>query len=199
LNESEITMSQPRSHPAAEAPRRSRTWLAAVAGVAAGSVAAMTLGGASALPSAAPAPVHPEVSVTAAAATVPRVAVISKLLDAFATGAAAGPGVINGLVATVVGSQHVPPPGDAVQSAAIQTVVDVGAQITQQGPAAIDAFRQAIAPMACANPAINAGIEAFAGGLDAVSGLGATIAPLDLTATEMATLLRGFEASPETC
>jgi hypothetical protein len=192
-------MSQPRSHPAAEVSRRSRTWLAAVAGVAAGSVAAMTLGGASASPSAAPAPYLDGVAVTAAAATTPRVAVISKLLDAFATGAAAGPGVINGVVATVVGSQHVPPPVDAVQSAAIQTVVDIGTQITTQGPAAIDAFRQAIAPMACANPAINAGIEAFAGGLDAVSGLGATIAPVDVTTAEIATLLRGFEASPEAC
>ena len=87
-----------------------------------------------------------------------------------------------------------------MQSAAIQSAVDLGAQITKQGPVAIDAFRRAIAPMACANPAINAGIEAMASGLDAASvGLGATIAPLDVTAKEVATLLRGFEAPPTGC
>jgi hypothetical protein len=127
------------------------------------------------------------------------VAGLSKVLDAFETGSAAGPGVINGVVVTVLGSQAFPPPGDQVQAAVIQGFVAVGTQMTTQGKAGIAQMRDAIAPLACANPAINAGIDVLAGGLDQVADTGAPIAPFDLTAAEMATLFRSFKAPATAC
>lgn len=69
--------------------------------------------------------------------------------------------------------------------------------MSTQGPPAIDQMKVALAPLACANPAINAAVNAVADGLDNGSTtLGAAIAPFDLTAHQTATLLRGFTAAP---
>lgn len=166
--------------------------LGALAGLVAGAAVSVAgIGGA--VPPAAPAP------VVAAADGPAQVAVISRLLDAFSTGAAAGPGVINGVVATVVGSQTFPPPGDQLQGAFLTAFTEVGAQIKTQGQAGVEAMREGLAPLACANPAVNQGIEAFAGGLDSIAATGAVIAPLDLTAAELATLFRSFKAPETSC
>ncbi|MDQ3293542.1 MAG: hypothetical protein M3527_03710, partial [Actinomycetota bacterium] len=129
-----------------------------------------------------------------------RVAAVSEVLDAFATGSTAGPGVIGGIARAVVGSQPVPPPGDQVQAALLDAIIQAGSQISEQGPPSIDAFRAAVAPLACANPAINAGLEALADGFDqSAADFGPTIAPFDLTAVETASFLRGLEAPEVPC
>ena len=173
---------------------RSRSLTVRRAAVAAATLAGAVAGG---FVSAADAGSGPRVA--AAADGPPTVAVFTKLLDAFSTGAAAGPGVINGIIATVVGSQAFPPPGDQVQQAIIQGFEEAGAQMKSNGQAGVEQMRDAIAPLACANPAVNAGIEALAQGFDAFAALGAPVAPFDLTAAETATLLRSLQAPETAC
>lgn len=180
-------------------PPRARRPLAVVAGSLAGALAGalFVVVTDDAVPQAAP-PAQ-EVEVRSVADGVAQVAVLSRLLDVFSTGAAAGPGIVNGVVATVVGSQQLPPPADEVQTAIVQGFTDLGAIIKDQGQAGVEQLRGAIAPLACANPVLDQGIEVIAGALDAVAGLGATVAPLDLTAAELAVLIRSFAAPVVPC
>ena len=109
----------------------------ALAGTVAGGVLSATL---------ATGPVEvaaPDAVLVATAEAPPQVAVISRMLDAFATGSAAGPGVLQGVVSTVVGSQAFPPPGDQVQAAITQGFAEVAAQIKDQGQAGVAAMREA--------------------------------------------------------
>lgn len=174
-----------------EAKRSGRSRRAAIAlAAAAGSVAGgwLSAGAGGAGP-----------TVVAAADGPPAVAGLGKVLDAFSTGAAAGPGVVNGIVVTVVGSQSLPPPADQVQSAILQGFTEIGAQIKENGQAGVEAMRQGLAPIACANPAINAGIEGLASAFDSFAALGAPVAPFDLTAAETAVLLRTLQAPEAAC
>lgn len=180
---------------------RTRIRVALVVGSLAGSVVGATVGaGATGGPAPAPTPAAAGAPGSTGAAEPDRVAVVSEILDAFTTGSQAGPGVIGGIARTVVGGQPVPPPGDQVQATLLETVIEIGAQISEQGPPSIDAFREAVAPLACANPVINAGIEALADGFEAAADdFGAAIAPFDLTAVETATFLRGLTAPETAC
>jgi hypothetical protein len=138
-------------------------------------------------------------NVVATADGPAQVAGLDKLLDAFNTGSAAGPGVVGGVVATVVGSQAFPPPADQVQLAIITGYNELGAQIKTNGQAGVAAMRDALAPLACANPAINAGLEAFAEAFDGFAAMGAPVAPFDLTAAEAAVLIRSLQAPEIAC
>lgn len=126
---------------------------------------------------------------------------LAELLDALETGSTVGPGVINGVVLTLVGSQALPPPGDEVQAAAIEATTTIGQQISTLSPDALDQLRDLIAPLACANSSMNAGINALAEALDQGSeAFGDALQPFDLTAQQMATFLRGLQSpQPHDC
>jgi hypothetical protein len=68
------------------------------------------------------------------------------------------------------------------------------------GPQGIDQIRRVVAPAACANAAVDAGIQAFANGLDGVVTLLApAIQPVDRTIHQTAGLVRGFQEPVTTC
>ena len=119
-----------------------------------------------------------------------RVAGVSYWLDSFETGARVMPGITNGLVTTVLSNQQLPPPLDQGQAQALQAISDAAVNLSVAGPEGIDQLREVIAPLACANPGINAGIEAFSGGLDGlVAALGSAIQPLDRTISQLSALV----------
>jgi len=139
-----------------------------------------------------PAPTATEVHSSDASPA--RVAAISKVLDVFRTGAAAGPGIINGVVGTVGGSQTLPPPLDAVQTQVLDQAAKAFQQASVQGPAAIDQFASSMGALSCLNPAVTPGIEAAAATLDSIATeFGSLIQPADRTLSQTATLLRQFE------
>jgi hypothetical protein len=134
----------------------------------------------------------------AVAAEPPRVTGISSALDAAETGNHLGPGtaygVATGVVFTPFGS--LPPEAAPV----VEAVADAWAVPPQQfaamqegGTQAIDAARGAAAPLAAANGPANSAVETAAGQLESSAGqYGPIIQPLDTTATELATTLRGL-------
>jgi hypothetical protein len=125
-----------------------------------------------------------------------RVAGVSYWLDAFETGARVTPGITNGLVSTVLSSQQLPPPLGQGQAEVLQAISDAAVNASVSGPAAIEQLRAALAPLACANPQINAGVAGFADGLDGlVTAIGPAIEPLDRTISQLSALIR---ASQET-
>jgi hypothetical protein len=130
----------------------------------------------------------------------PRVAVVSRVLDTFETGSRVGPGVINGAVNAVVSSQSLPPPADQVQAALQHTSTQLAGTISTAGPQGIDQMRAVVAPAACANALLNAGLQGFANATDeAAAQLGATIQPADRSLHQIAGLARSFQEPVSPC
>ena len=160
-----------------------RIRIAVGAGLVVGAIATATIGPSAAAPS--PKPPAP-------------VAVVSETLNVFQTGSSVGPGVIKGIVVTAIG-QPLPAPLNIAQQAVINAINTASTQISTQGPTGINRLRAVLAPLACANPVIDAAINAVADGLDAgATQLRTVIQPVDLTAHQTATLLRGFTAPKPT-
>ncbi|MGI8663396.1 MAG: hypothetical protein ACR2LQ_09340 [Acidimicrobiales bacterium] len=170
--------------------RASRIRMATAAGALAGSIIGAAITAGAAVTSAPPAP----------AAQPARVAVISRTLDVFETGSTIGPGVLKGVASAAVTSQSLPAPANQAQHAVLDAINQASTQITTNGPAGIDQLRVALAPLACANPAVNAAVKAVADGLDTGAlTLGGAIQPFDLAAHQTATLLRGFQTTDAGC
>lgn len=139
-------------------------------------------------------------AATAADEDPARVTVISSLLDVFATGSAAGPGVLNGLASTVIYLVDLPDPGSELQAGVASAVTETNAQIAERGGAGVEAFRDGVAGGACANGPLNQVIGAIADQFDVfASDFGEAIEPFDLTAAESAKLLRGLQEQEQGC
>jgi hypothetical protein len=125
---------------------------------------------------------------------------VSKTLGVFATGSAAGPGIIKGVAVTIISSQQLPAPLNKGQAAFATVINQLSNEISTNGPAGIAQLQAALAPLACANPAVDAGLAAFADALDAGAiKFGSLIQPFDLSAHQTATLVRSFEAPAVKC
>jgi hypothetical protein len=137
----------------------------------------------------------------ATAAEPDRVSGASLVLDSFEAGGTAGPGIANGIVATVLGSQQLPPPGDQAQAALLSAVSTAVQQMVTRSPGMIGALRSGLAPLACTNDGANVAIDAGASALDqGAESFGEVIQPFDVTTQEVAMLLRsGKEQQPEGC
>jgi hypothetical protein len=166
---------------------RLRTRLSIAAGVGAAGMLAGPALAASPSRAASPRPV----AVLAASPSPASVAIVTPLLNVMRTGSTAGPGVLKGVLLTVAGSYQLPPPANRAQQVVIAAINSVSATMSTQGPVGITALQKAIAPLACANPAITA----VANGMDAgATAFANVIQPFDRSAHQTATLLRSFEA-----
>jgi hypothetical protein len=143
----------------------------------------------------------PDVAKADPAADCPaaRVTGVSAVLDAVATGSAAGPSVLFG-VALVPLSQPLPAPLDAAQAQALTLGADGVQQMRTDAPGQIDQLRAGIAPLASGNEFANQGVEALAAGLDtAADTAGPAIAPGDTTLREAATVVRANHEPRASC
>jgi hypothetical protein len=125
------------------------------------------------------------------------VSLVSPIVGVMQTGAAVGPGIVSGVAVTGVSSIPVP----AATSSQVDTaIVDVAGAIAQYGPPALQQVQAAIAPLACLNSALNAGITDFADATDSVTNALATVIdPLNVTLQQVATLAQSFEEPAPSC
>lgn len=128
-----------------------------------------------------------------------RVAGVSYVLDAFATGAGVAPGIAYGVAQTVLST---PLPGPLGQ--AQQAVLNAGAQgvrtLSTEGPAQINALRAQVEMLAVYNDYANAFMEMGADQSDAFADqFSDVIQPFDVTIHEFATIIRAAEERSRTC
>jgi hypothetical protein len=125
------------------------------------------------------------------------VSLVSPIVSVMQTGAEVGPGIVSGVAVTGVSSIPVP----AATSSQIDTaIVNVAGAMAQDGPPALQQVQQAIAPLACLNSALNAGITEFVNTTDSVTNtLAAVIDPLNVTLQQIATLAQSFEEPDAAC
>jgi hypothetical protein len=128
-----------------------------------------------------------------------RVAGLSYVLDAFATGAGVAPGVAYGVAQAVLGS---PLPGPL--GAAQQQILNAGASavrtMSTEGPAQINGLRADVELLAVYNDYADAFMEMGADRADAFADQFAeTVQPFDVTIHEFATMVRTAEEHPQPC
>jgi hypothetical protein len=125
------------------------------------------------------------------------VTVLSPIVGVLQTGSEVGPGIVSGVAVTGVSALPVP----AATSSQIDTaIVDAAGAMAQYGPPALQQVQQAIAPLACLNPALNAGITQFVNTTDSVTNaLAGVIDPLNVTLQQVATLAQSFEEPATAC
>jgi hypothetical protein len=128
------------------------------------------------------------------------VAVVTPVIQILETGGsdglpeAYGLGV-SGVTLTLSLLQPVPGSEEVTRTVipALNDVVPVVGKLNQGTGAFFGAAQQAVAPLAVANPVLDAGVNAVSNQLDALSNqLGASIAPLNTTIPEVAATIRGL-------
>jgi hypothetical protein len=125
------------------------------------------------------------------------VSLLSPLLGVMQTGAAVGPGIVSGVAVTGVSSIPIPA---ATSSQIDNTIVQIAGEMAQYGPPALQQVQQEIAPLACLNQPINAGVTAFANATDTITNeLATAIDPLNVTLQQVATLGQSFEEPAVSC
>jgi len=131
-------------------------------------------------------------------ATPNPVTVVSPTVGVLQTGSAVGPGILSGVAVTGVSALPVP----AATSSQIDTaIVGAAGAMAQYGPPALQQVQQDIAPLACLNSALNAGITEFVNATDSLTNAtAAVIDPLNVTLQQIATLAQSFEEpAPSSC
>jgi len=126
------------------------------------------------------------------------VTVVSPTVGVLETGSAVGPGILSGVAVTGVSALPVP----AATSSQIDTaIVGAAGTMAKYGPPALQQVQQNIAPLACLNSALNAGIGEFGNTTDTLANAtAAVIDPLNVTLQQIATLAQSFEEpAPSSC
>jgi len=123
----------------------------------------------------------------------------SYLLDGFQTGAGAGPGVFEGLVASIVG-QPAPPPFGSLQQAFLAQSGTFAEKMAKDGPAYIQASRTLFEPFGVYNDYANAFVDAGATSTDAFATQnGPYLQPGDTSLHQFASAMRQAKADPSSC